>query len=133
MCSFYMSTRCWFQVNKINNFAFQSIHFKLSKLLRQLLVPTFPQFLIFFPFSICFLATFCSNLFPLLKSYWLHFRVPLKHGFNNFGSTIRTKTAIAQRKLLNATHKREANMAVVLVSTVIMFVICHMPRMLFVM
>ena len=49
------------------------------------------------------------------------------------GSTIRTKTALAQRKLQNAAQKREANMAVVLVSTVIMFVICHTPRMLFVM
>ena len=63
----------------------------------------------------------------------LYFRVPLTRGFNKMGSTIRTKTAIAQRKLQNAAQKREANMAVVLVSTVIMFVICHTPRMLFVM
>ena len=81
------------------------------------------------------LKWYCINLSSTVLTYVniLYFRVPLTRGFNKMGSTIRTKTAIAQRKLQNAAQKREANMAVVLVSTVIMFVICHTPRMLFVM
>ena len=40
----------------------------------------------------------------------------------------RAKTA-AQRRLLSAAQSREANMAVILISTVSMFLICLLPRM----
>ncbi len=40
----------------------------------------------------------------------------------------RAKTAM-QRKLLSAAQSREANMAVILVSSVSMFLICHLPRL----
>ena len=39
----------------------------------------------------------------------------------------RAKTAM-QRKLQSAAQSREANMAVILVSSVSMFLICHLPR-----
>jgi hypothetical protein len=42
--------------------------------------------------------------------------------------TQRART-VAQRKLQSAAQSREANMAVILVSSVIMFIICHLPRM----
>ena len=37
--------------------------------------------------------------------------------------------AVAQRKILAAAQSREANMALVLVCTVLMFIICHAPRL----
>ena len=37
---------------------------------------------------------------------------------------------MAQRKLQSAVQSREANMALILVCTVIMFVICHAPRLM---
>jgi len=37
---------------------------------------------------------------------------------------------VAQRKLQSAVQSREANMALILVCTVIMFVICHAPRLM---
>lgn len=53
--------------------------------------------------------------------------------FNRIASksfAVRAKTVIAQRKMQSAAQSREANMAVVLVCTVIMFIICHSPRMI---
>merc|ERR1719188_2880033 len=43
------------------------------------------------------------------------------------GTGQRAKTAM-QRKLQSAAQSREANMAVILVSSVTMFLICHLPR-----
>ena len=37
--------------------------------------------------------------------------------------------AVAQRKILAAAQSREANMALVLVCTVLMFIICHAPKL----
>ena len=61
------------------------------------------------------------------------------HGNNSISTRLRKHNSsfqrartTAQRKMVSAAQSREVNMAIILICTVSMFLVCHLPRMLLV-